>query len=80
MSISEISKKLGVGDSGVRYLLQREGLDTGLNRFSKKINPEEIKSRYLILNQDGLKKMKIYEKLSEEFCLSIGHISKKVYI
>jgi len=35
MTISKISDILGIGSSGVRYLLQREGIDTQLNKYEK---------------------------------------------
>ena len=35
MSMLEISKKLEIGSSGIRSLLQREGIDTQLNKYEK---------------------------------------------
>lgn len=76
MTISEISEEFNIGASGVRYLLQREGLDTGLNRFVKKYDESKLKVRYFELIDAGVKKMKMYEILSNEFGLSVGYLSK----
>jgi predicted GIY-YIG superfamily endonuclease/predicted transcriptional regulator len=76
MTISDISDILGIGSSGVRYLLQREGLDTGLNKFSKSVDKEKIKQKYEELIKMNIKKMKIYEILSNEFNLSSSYLCK----
>jgi len=76
MTISKISDILGIGSSGVRYLLQREGLDTGLNRFNKSVDKEKIKQKYEELIKMNIKKMRIYEILSKEFNLSSGYLCK----
>jgi predicted GIY-YIG superfamily endonuclease len=75
MTIMEISNKFGIGNNGVRTLLKRENIDTGLNRF-KSVDKEKIKKRYYDLLKMNIKKMKIYSILSEEFNLSSGYISK----
>jgi len=79
MTISEISDKLGIGSSGVRYFLQREGIITGLNRFIKSVDKAKIKKKYEELIHIGKKKMEIYQILSSEFGLSSGYLSKIKY-
>jgi predicted GIY-YIG superfamily endonuclease len=79
MTISKISDILGIGSSGVRYLLQREGIDTGLNRFNRSFDKEKIKQKYEELIKMNIKKMKIYKILSNEFNLSSGYLSKIKY-
>jgi predicted GIY-YIG superfamily endonuclease/transposase len=74
MSISEISNKLGIGTSGIRYLLQREEVNTGLNRFTNKCDIKKIKQRYNKLIQLYKSKMIVYEMISTEFGLSTTHI------
>jgi hypothetical protein len=76
MTLSEISEKLGIGMSGIRYLLQRESIDTGLNRFTNRFDFDKIKIRYFELIKMKIRKMKIYEILSNEFGASVGYISK----
>lgn len=78
MTICDIAQKFGIGHSGIRLLLQREKLDTGLNNSRKKYDIVALKKRYLELVKIGSKKMKIWQTLSDEFRLSIGHISKLV--
>jgi len=75
MSILEISNKLEIGISGIRYLLQRENIKTNLNRF-KSVDREKIKQKYKELMEMKIGKMKIYEILSKEFNLSSGYLSK----
>jgi predicted GIY-YIG superfamily endonuclease len=79
MTIMEISKSLGIGCSGIRYLIQREGLNTDLNKFSKLVDKSKIKQKYEELIKMNIKKMKIYEILSNEFGLSTGYLSKIKY-
>jgi hypothetical protein len=76
MTLSEISEKLGIGMSGVRYLLQRESIDTSRNKLRRKVDINSLKKRYFDLTKVNNKKMKIYEILSNEFGLSVGYISK----
>jgi transposase len=75
MSILEISKKLGIGCSGISSLLQRDNIKTNLNRF-KSVDKEKIKQKYKELMEMKIGKMKIYEILSKEFNLSSGYLSK----
>jgi predicted GIY-YIG superfamily endonuclease/transposase len=79
MTITEISEKLEIGSSGIRYLLQREGIDTGLNKFRKSLDREKVKQKYEELIKMKIKKMKIYQILSNEFGLSSGYLSKLRY-
>jgi len=76
MTISNISKTLGVGYSAVRCLIQREKIDTSRNKFSKKCDLRKIKLRYDELIKTNIKKMKIYEIMSSEFNLSKGYLSR----
>jgi predicted GIY-YIG superfamily endonuclease len=76
MSILKISEHFNVGFSGIRYLLQREGVDTSLNKNKLKFDKDELKNRYLNLINKNINKMEIYEILSEEFNLSSSYISK----
>ena len=78
MSIIAISEKLKVGFSGVRELLKREGINTGLNKFSDSCDKSKIKERYNDLIEQKVKKMKIYEMMSSEFELSTTHIYKLI--
>ena len=79
-SILEISKILGVGQSGVRYLLQREKIDTMYNRHTKKVDLDFLFLRFHELKKSGMKKMKIYDKLSSETGLSSGYLSRIKFI
>jgi hypothetical protein len=47
-----------------------------LNRFTNRFDFEKIKIRYFELIKMEIKKMKIYEILSNEFGLSVGYVSK----
>ena len=76
MTICDIAQEFGVGHSGIRSLLQREKLDTGLNKFSNKTNIDSIYRRFNQLVESGMKRMKIYETLSIETGLSKGYLSK----
>jgi len=76
MTLSEISEKLGIGTSGIRYLLQRESINTGRNKLRRKVDINLLKKRYFDLMKINNRKMKIYEILSNEFGLSVGYISK----
>lgn len=72
MSILSISQKLNIGVSGIRYLLQREGID------SKKYDEIKFKQRYDELIKNNIRKIKIYEILSNKFELLSGYIEKKI--
>jgi hypothetical protein len=76
MTLSEISEKLGIGTSGIRYLLQRESINTGKNKLRRKVDINLLKKRYFDLMKINNRKMKVYEILSNEFGLSVGYISK----
>jgi hypothetical protein len=77
MSILSISKCYNIGISGIRLILQKEGIDTSLNKF-KKFDRDIIMNRYLELLGEQKGKIKIYKILSEELKLSYIHISKIV--
>ena len=79
MTISEISEKLNIGLSGVRYLLQRESINTSRNKLRRKVDINSLKKRYFDLMKVNNRKMKVYEILSNEFGLSVGYISKIGY-
>ena len=76
MSILKIAEHFNIGFSGIRYLLQREGVDTSLNRNKVTFDKEELENRYSNLIKGNMKKMEIYEILSKEFNLSSSYISK----
>lgn len=76
LSILKIAEHFNIGFSGIRYLLQREGVDTSLNRNKVTFDKEELENRYLNLINENIKKMEVYEILSNEFSLSPSYISK----
>lgn len=74
MTIDKISKYFNIGTHAIREILKNKGIDTGLNFSQKKYDELKFKQRYNELIKEKIRKMKIYEILSNEF-----HISK-VYI
>ena len=75
MTIRKISEKLGIGMSGVRFFLQRENIPTDLNNHKHKCDKKKLKQRYDQLIESKIKKMKIYDILSDEFNLTSSYIS-----
>jgi len=69
ISISEIANIFNIGDNGIRSLLKREGIDTGLNKNKLKYDRIKIKERYLILLNENKKKKEIYDIITKEFNL-----------
>lgn len=76
MSILKIAEYFNVGASGIRYLLQREGVDTMSNKFRSKLDIELLNKKFIELKESGFKKMRIYEKLALETGFSITYLSK----
>ena len=65
----EIANIFNIGDNGIRSLLKREGIDTGLNKNKLKYDRIKIKERYLILLNENKKKKEIYDIITKEFNL-----------
>jgi predicted GIY-YIG superfamily endonuclease len=76
VSILKIAEYFNIGQSGIRYLLQREGIDTMSNKFSSKLDVELLNKRFIELKESGFKKMKIYEELALETGFSKTYLSK----
>jgi predicted GIY-YIG superfamily endonuclease len=78
-SVKKISEIYNIGETGIRSIIQREGIETGINKNKLRYDKNKLKNRYLELSNDMKYKMKIYDILSKEFRLSIGYLSKIIY-